>query len=381
MAGLTIGDPATWAQAMASNRILPGDVLLLRGGNYAGTVPDTINGTEAAPVIIKSYPGELAVFNDGLTVNGTNLVFQDVEIAYPGWTTRTTALSGSNPADIPVKDLQAPGANVSFLDCRIHDLRLTFFSGVGGDITGCHIYNIGWLGLDRGHGHGIYSQNGASPGAAEKQYRYNIVHDCYGWGFHVWDETSYLSNYLCEYNISFKNGSPASYPRPNILHGGGRLSDNVDYKYNYTHGGRGNELGYSAGLTDLVLISNYWPDGVTKVNCTITEETDNYYGSAIGNQVFVLPYKTGIAHVAIYNQAGSNSVSVDLSTVDGLSQGDTVHAHNAQDYDDDIQTLTLDASEHVTVNLQAANRSVEGPIGGDAVTSFPDFGCFIVRKA
>jgi hypothetical protein len=58
----------------------------------------------------------------------------------------------------------------------------------------------------------------------------------------------------------------------------------------------------------------------------------------------------------------------------------TVKAYNVQDYFTDIQTLTITAGV-ITVNMQAANRTVATPVLWTApAKTFPQFGAFILVK-
>lgn len=60
-------DTAPWKTlAHALHQLKPGDTLYLRGGVYYESVSLARSGTEAAPIIIASYPGELAVIDGGL---------------------------------------------------------------------------------------------------------------------------------------------------------------------------------------------------------------------------------------------------------------------------------------------------------------------------
>jgi hypothetical protein len=52
--------------AFAVSRLTPGATLYLHGGTYYENVNVCVQGTEQAPITIRSYPGELAVINGGL---------------------------------------------------------------------------------------------------------------------------------------------------------------------------------------------------------------------------------------------------------------------------------------------------------------------------
>ncbi|HKY31065.1 MAG TPA: PKD domain-containing protein [Candidatus Polarisedimenticolia bacterium] len=52
--------------AHALSRLVPGDRLLLRGGTYRERPLVSVSGTQAAPIVIQSYPGERAVIDSAL---------------------------------------------------------------------------------------------------------------------------------------------------------------------------------------------------------------------------------------------------------------------------------------------------------------------------
>lgn len=378
MAGLTVDNPAVWSRVIQSGNILPGDVLSLAAGNYSGDIPAFIDGTAAKPIIIRPRAGASVVFNDGLKILGDYIQFENIEFVYSGWTSRLSEQSGSAPTDIPKnKIMQASGNWISFINCHIHDVPSAWFGGDGGDVVGCHIHSIGWDAPDRGHGHGIYSQN-RSP--ATKRFAYNLIHECYGWGIHIWDEANPLDNYTVEYNVIFGSGSPGVESKPNILHGGqNTVCHNNLHRNNLTYRGRGNEYGYSAGMDTSTLSNNYYPDGIVKANCDITE-TDNYYGPAVGNQVFVYPYVTGKGYITIYNQAQADSITVDVSSILGV--GDDYTLANAQDISTDIVSGTVGEAGTIDIDMRAISHTVTGPIAGTApATTFPLFGCFVIEAA
>jgi hypothetical protein len=89
-------------------------------------------------------------------------------------------------------------------------------------------------------------------------------------------------------------------------------------------------------------------------------------------------HDTNRANLVIYNQAEADTIDVDVSAIFG--QSGTVQARNVQDYFVDIQTLTITAGV-ITVNMQAANRTVATPVQWTApATTFPLFGCLVLTK-
>jgi hypothetical protein len=246
----------------------------------------------------------------------------------------------------------------------------------GAEMNGCLMYHNGWSAPDRGHGHGIYIQNDTP----EKIIKDCIIFDSFGWGIHAYTEGGKIDNIVLDGCVCFGAGSLYGANYNNILVGGLQVANNITIRNCMTYGAGGVNIGYNAGANNVTLENNYFPGGITKVNVTNLTETGNYYGSAIGNQVFLRPnqYDPSRANLTIYNEAMANTVNVDVSSVFG--QTGTVEAHNAQDYFTDIQTLTITAGV-ITVNMRAANRTVATPVGWTApATVFPAFGCLILVK-
>lgn len=136
-----------------------GYTIYLRGGTYSGDFTSTLVGTAST---IRPYPGEHAIINGSLTINGADTIWQDIEIMYSGWQTRISAFSGSAPADIPTgKTLSINGQRTTMRRCTLHDLAGPGFwtAAVDGVMDECIFFNNGWDAPDRGHGHGLYMQN------------------------------------------------------------------------------------------------------------------------------------------------------------------------------------------------------------------------------
>jgi hypothetical protein len=361
--------PGTFAQALSSDLILPGSRVLLHAGTYSGDFINALEGTAESPITIMSYPGERAKIDGGLDAGGSYVTFKDLEIMWSGWANRTS--------NVNTKTMIGSGTYLKFINCVIHDLSGPYFptTMLGLEIYGCVVYHTGWSGVDRGHGHGLYIQNNTPT----KTIKDNIVFDTFGWGIHVYTENGLINNITLEGNTCFKNGSLYNTAYNPILYGGGAVADNPILRANMTYGA-GNNLGYSAGCTNAVLEDNYFPNGLTKTEAQIDTETGNYYGPAVGNEVFLRAntYDANRANLTIYNQAAANTIDVDVSSLFGASG--TVKAYNVQDYFVDIQTLTV-TSGVITVNMQAVNRTVATPVGWTApAKTFPQFGAFILVK-
>jgi hypothetical protein len=381
----TIVNPFTLAEALVSTHIQPGQTLWLRGGTYQNDYVCTLAGTNGNPIVIKPYPGEKPVINGSLTINGAYTFWQNLEVWYSGWEKRESDFTGSGPADMPLtKKLEINGTGVVCDGIIAHDLAgvNSFSTGVGTKIYNSLFYNIGWVAPDRGHGHGIYLQN---TGTTEKLIKNSVIFNNFGWGIHGYTEGGHIDWITADACTTFRNGVLGGHQYLSFI-GGYVIPDYPTIKNCMTYE-EALGLGYDVyGFDHATLTDNYTPGGISKLGTpkNFNAESNNYTGPGIGNTVFVKPYdyQSTRANVTVYNQAAANTVVVDLSTVSGLSVGNTVLVRNVQDYFADIQTLVLDADKKITVNMQAVNRTVCVPVEWTApATTFPEFGCMAIEKA
>lgn len=172
----SIGSPWELSEALTTWRIKPGHTVYLRSGVHSGQFVSSLIGTEAQPITIRPYPGEIAIIDGMLDINGAYTVWRDLEFRYSGWVTRTSAQTGGTPTDIPRRDLNIYGPGTKMINCVIHDLSNFGWWGpaVGSDVYGCLMYSNGWDAPDRGHGHGMYTQN--HPGGRK------VWQNCITWG-------------------------------------------------------------------------------------------------------------------------------------------------------------------------------------------------------
>jgi hypothetical protein len=371
---MTVVYPGTFKQALSRMDIRSGDTLFLAGGTYTDDFTALLTG-----VTIKPVPGERAIVNGKFLSNGSALRFEGIEFTYLDWISRESAESGSDPSDIPNKDTDIHTPSCEFINCVFHDLpNLGLWTGAtAAEFYGCIIYHNGWTGLDRGHGHSLYTQNNAG---TTKTIKHNIMFDNFGWGIHAYGSNATgLQDFDIIENTCFDAGI-LDVPTRNILIGAeSGEANNIRLIGNLTHNAAYGLTFYRDGAVNVTLEDNYCPDG--KIGTyTAVSESGNYWGAAIGNEVFLYPnaYDLNRANLTIYNEAAANTVDVDVSAIFGASG--TVKAYNVQDYFVDIQTLTITAGV-ITVNMQAANRTVATPIEWTApAKTFPTFGCFVLVK-
>lgn len=400
----------------------PGDTLWLRGGIHRLAFCPTrftsrLHGTSNAPVVVRGYPGETAAIDGNiLQYSGGWVVYRDFEI-FNSIANRYTAESGPYPhawlmtygskqVDLCVSGLDVQAPNVKAINLIIHD---SIGGGVGvnlpakdTEIYGCLIYYNGWQGIDRGHGHGIYGQNAAP---FVKRIIDNFIFENLGLGMQFTGSgpTPVADNLDLEGTAFFMNGDIASYHQANLLIGAysgmgqnPKVIDNFVYD---THGtGSDSNLGYSGGLADLVLCSNYFATPVlfgSNSNMTVSGNTfgggcnnlnprlfpNNTYTHSTTNACFVRPnrYETGRANIVIFNWQKLSQVPVDISGI-GMNAGDDYELHNVTDFAHDIVTGTYTGAP---ILVPMTGHSTVRPIGANLPlphSTFPEFGAFVIRK-
>jgi hypothetical protein len=234
--------------------VQPGDTIWLRGGTYRGNFTSNLTGSPSAAIIVRQYPGERAIIDGSLLVQGSDAWYWGFEVA----NTDPTMASGMGAG----VNVFAPRSK--FINMVIHDHRE---QGVGfwseapdSEIYGCIVYSNGW-GSSRGPTkaeHGIYTQNASGT----KRLADNIVFNQFGYGFHAYGSSmASLRGFVIEGNTSFNNGMIAGQ---DYLVGGGtpveRLTfvNNASYRAPDLPGGVTAQLGYHWGPlnTDGIVTDN-----------------------------------------------------------------------------------------------------------------------------
>jgi hypothetical protein len=248
--------------------VRPGDTIWLKGGTYVGGFESRLTGTREAPITVRGVPGERVTIdarprderdNALFLLAGADTVYRDFEVTC-GDPKRTTEISGSWPEDIRRGNIDMRGDRIAVVNIVAHDLASGFgcwSEGEGGEVSGCLIYNCGWQGPDRGHGHAIYAQNARGT----KRLADNIVFHQFGYGIHCYgSEKASLEGFEIDGNIAFHNGCLArdGGGAPGVMVGGGCPVARAAVRDNVIVGG-GIRLGYPWGTIseDVVCTGNY----------------------------------------------------------------------------------------------------------------------------
>ena len=389
----TIDHPLGLADAMAGSggRIVAGNTIYLRAGTYYGLFTCALVGTAADPIIIKPYNHEKVIIEIGMNQTGQYCHIYDMEIRFTNWEHRYDG----EVAEAYLTPLGAgmTGVGNRFIGCIIHDLwgGGSWQTNQNGGFFDCLIYNNGCYRtvgeVNQISGHNIYTQN-----ELEIQYHHNnILWGAYNYGYHCYTYSGLINNYDVRRNISFSNGSRqfasgglggqrtrtsafennCVYPGDNSWFKGSNCTFNNDY-----WGGQALQVDALSAEND------YGNDAVAVVPDAIPDAPTS------GKVIKVFPYDyqdyfAGWAHIAIFNWDEDDTVDVDVSTVTGLSIGDSYRLHGAMDYENDVVEGVVQADSLVHVDMRAISHSVIGR-NGDAVhtvaTTFPKFGCFILEK-
>ncbi len=258
--------------------VRPGDIIWMRGGQYYGEYTSRLTGNESAPIIVRQYPGERAtivrtsVAETGtvniLTIYGSYTWYWGFEVMNSN-PKRVTTTPGSHPPDLERGDgVTLDGNHVKLINLIVHDgaESVGFWTpAVDSEVYGSLLFNGGWLGPDRGHGHAIYIQNDTGV----KRVVDNILFDQFGYGVHAYGVEGQLKGMYFEGNTLFNNGAPTSLDNArNMLIGGEHLpAENITLTNNYFYlsphrRSDDTRFGYAAPTDrDITLTNNYFVGG------------------------------------------------------------------------------------------------------------------------
>jgi hypothetical protein len=421
----TIADPMTLAEA-TEYPLTPGSTVYLATGTYTGDFSIKRSGKYGHNITwTPTTQGSRVTIDGSIFMDGSYNTLDGIEITDTGFTDRTSVIETPTPGDVNGQMiLKNYGSGNKFLHCHLKNGMNGYVSNAyvdGFELAGSIIQYNGWYIADHTWGHGVYSNNIGERYSGS--IRGNISLYNFGIGIGL-ASNGYAAYSDCERvtiadNIAFDNGVPNGVFKSNfVAHCGGTIpiaslavTDNISYTSDRADisaavgpvgeiAGVGYVAATGACTGNMFISAKAAVDAFELGDFTgpVTGNTimgglvgfdlitypDNAVVVAVPAGVHVYPdeYDTTRCNVAILNPSGANTVAVNLSSVTGLAVGDDVEVHNAEDYWVDIQTLTLDASKQIAVNMEAANRTVEAPVGwATPTTCCPRFGAFVVIKA
>jgi hypothetical protein len=385
----------------------PGDVIWLHGGTYRGTFVSYLTGRPGAPITVRQAPGERATIDtaglkqEALLVYGAWTWYWGFEITNSD-TQRESSERGSWPNDLGRgAGVTARGPNVKFINLAVHDMTGGFGiweEAVDTEAYGNLIYYNGWVAPDRGHGHGIYTQNAAP---SKRLLRDNIIFDQFSHGIHAYgSDRAALDNMVLDGNVAFNNGRLAGEYARDILIGGGRVAANPFVRSNFTYGPAESNVGYSAGCTNGRILGNVFGVGAfVLAKCDPQLEQNTFFGSVPSHirekhpdNTFLEGASTGTitkqranrfepgrSHIIVYNPAREPTVRVKLSDAACSQRSDRFEIRDAQNFF--APALITGTCKNPRIDLPMTSVAVAAPVGSVAEPprhTGPEFAVFVV---
>lgn len=416
--------------------VAPGDTIWLRGGVYKNPQSEFVvrlSGQPEHPVIVRNYRNERATIDGAVVLDGSDVWVWGLEVTVSAPRPNVPMPKGSHPPE-----LKRPGGGIhnrtgercKAINCILHDNNQGFswwLGAIDAEIYGCIIYRNGWVGVDRTHGHAVYTQNDKGT----KRIVDNIMFDPYSYNLHAYGSSrAYVNGFHVEGNIFFGG---------TVLIGGGKPSERIAFINNTTYRAE-TRFGYNAPYNvDVVCKGNYFAGGLTVHRYRRAVVMDNEFvanasGNAVlpeggtfeqfqwdrnryviqsaqklhqwraktgfdknsalqietggrpkRNHIFVRPnqYEPGRANVAVYNWEGKPTTAIDLKGA--LTPGQHFEIRNVQDlYGEPVARGVYDGMP-ITVPLLRGARKVELRLSGDPTNrvwdvfgDYPDFDAFVV---
>lgn len=334
-------EPWDLASALGGQqRVGPGDTIYLLEGVYRRRPNDAfdvrLQGAAESPILIRPAVHQKVRIDGGLSVRSpsSHVCIRDLEIFVSEPLPDKPVGAGSQPRDLnrPAGGLHLHGgSDCKYINLVIHHCNQgisCWKDELNPEIYGCVIYANGWEGVDRGHGHCIYTQNDEGVKTIS-----NCIMTCPFEGsytMHAYGtEQAYVNNYLLAENICYGRGP--------FLVGSGRPSRGIRVCGNWLYG-VGMKIGYSAPynedceIRDNVVVngqletSRYrnviWEDNLV-IPTSDTPRTEYRKSLLLPNR-----YDWNRAHLAVFNWAGLGLVPVEVSGF--MDDGDTAELYDPE---------------------------------------------------
>lgn len=338
----TVAAPWDLASALDGRQsIQPGDTLYLLEGTYRRRPNELfdvrLQGDEENPIVIRPAAGQRAVIDGGLAVlsPSSHVWIRDLEIFVSEPLPSKPVSAGSNPADLkrPHGGLHLRGGrHCKYINLVIRDCNqgISCWKGeMNPEIYGCILYGNGWLGVDRGHGHCVYTQNDLGVKTISNCIMTCPYDGCYT--MHAYgSEQASVNNYLLTENICYQKGP--------FLVGGASPSQGIRIHRNVLYG-IDMQIGYTAAYNeDCEVLDNLVVNGKLE---TVRYRKVVWEGNVVlpsgdasrpsKSKFILLPnrYDRNRAHLAVFSWDNASVVEVEPGRC--MDEGDTAELFDPED--------------------------------------------------
>lgn len=332
--------------------IEPGSTVYLAGGVYrhperrrdAGAYVLGLRGAPDQPIHVRPVPGQRVTIDGGLTTQNPQFVWVwDLEFTVSetrDWDRRVDQPgSHIDDPDRPAGGLTITSAvECKFINLVIHNnpsTGVSFWRGaLDCELHGCLIYQNGWIGPDRYHGPGIYTQNDQGQ---------KWITDCILWGNYsttiqaYGSRNAFVNNFRIVGNIAFAPRREGG--RQRVLIGGGRPSEGIVVRENILYEVP-LQIGYTAPYNydcvvrdNLVVHAPLRIQGYRQVdegNNRVVSVEEMRADAPAQVLLRVSRYDEHRAHLAIFNWQQAAVVEAELGEF--LNLGDRYRVQSALDY-------------------------------------------------
>lgn len=407
----TSDDPLDLATALsASGPVGPGDRVELAAGTYVGRFVSDVSGSAEAPVVVAAAPGARVTLDSRSAGSGSGMTFEGEWVEIHGIELTNSGVDrGAYPGGVEMH-----AQHSKLVNCVVHDtaLGVSFWSSaVDSELYGNIIYNNGYEGASRGHGHAIYTQNANGT----KRIANNIIFFGYGFGIHAYTEGGSIQGFDFIDNVWFRAG--ASRPGSSVegtsdgcLIGGLQPVARTRLEGNHSFGpsvdARSLRLGWGSSVTNehVTLLRNYlvggvaaqgmWEGGTLEDNVFHSalsgidpeEFPDNEWHTSLptGKRVVVHAndYDPTRLDLIIYNWDEAEAVTFDMSDV--LAEGARYEVFSVYDlWGEPVASGRFDGG---SIRVPMGARDPVQPNGDPAgITGADDpgrtFGVFVLRSS
>jgi hypothetical protein len=398
----SFADPVNLETALSGAIVDAGDTVWLHGGVYPGSYTSQLAGSAAAPIEVRAVPGARPRI-DGIGSDETTLSLYGAWTEYHGFEVMNSEPDrwGGRPSGLYVV-----GSHLTLVNLVLHDLGNNgFWSPAENlEVIGCLIYCNGYDDADRGHGHGVYTQNQLGT----KVFADNVIFGGYSFGIHAYTEGGHIEGFELVGNTWFDAGvnSTVSGHKDDCLVGGLQPASRIVLRENNGWARAPTErsvrLGYAVPNGDVTLVDNYLVGGLNFAQpwSSISMTGNTVYGSVsgidpaqypgnsfpsqrpTGVRVVVRPNpdEVGRALITVYNWDELDVVAVDPSAV--LAPGDSYVVRDVENYFGPPAAIGIWHAGPIAVPMDLTATS---PVVGSPATPFEhtprEFGVYVLQLA